>query len=76
LGKCSNLTVLSQLEFHRASYLLHSTSLGCRSDTGHGKTNVNSWSDTFVEELGLQENLTISNGNDIGRDVGRYVTSL
>ena len=31
---------------------------------------------TLVEELSLQEDLTVSDGDDISRDVGRYVTSL
>ena len=76
LGKSGHLTVLGQLEFHRAGDLFHGASLGGRSDTRDGQTDVDSRSDTFVEQLSFQENLTVSDGNDVGRDVGRYVTSL
>ena len=31
---------------------------------------------TFVEQLGLQEDLAVSDGDDVGGDVGRHVTSL
>ena len=76
LGKCSNLTVLCKLKFHGAGHLLHGTRLSSRSDTGNGKTDVNGWSNTLVKQLSFQENLAVSNGNDVGRDVSRDVTSL
>ena len=31
---------------------------------------------TFVEQLCLQEDLSVSDGDDVGRDVGGHVTSL
>jgi hypothetical protein len=31
---------------------------------------------TFVEELSLEEDLAVSDGDDIGGNVGRHVTSL
>jgi hypothetical protein len=31
---------------------------------------------TFVEELSLKEDLAVSDGDDIGGNVGRHVTSL
>ena len=76
MRKSSNLTILGKLELHGTGNLFHSTGLGSRSDTGHGQTNVDSWPNTLVEQLGFQENLSVSNGNDVGRDVCRYVTSL
>ena len=50
--------------------------LGSGADTGHRKTDVNGGTDTTEEEFSFQENLTIGNGNDIGRDVGRDITTL
>ena len=32
---------------------------------GHGKTNVGCWTYTSGEEFGLQEDLAVSNGNDL-----------
>merc|ERR1712203_345661 len=43
---------------------------------GHGETDVDGRSDTLVEQLSLQEDLSVSDGNDIGGDVGGHVTSL
>merc|ERR1719341_1587092 len=68
--------VLSQLELHGTSDLLHGLGLSSRADTGHGQTDVDGGSDTLVEQLCLQEDLSVSDGNDIGGDVGRHVTGL
>merc|ERR1719464_349428 len=76
LSESSDLSVLSQLELHGTSDLLHGLGLSSRTDTGHGETDVDSGSDTLVEQLCLQEDLSVSDGNDIGGDVGRHVTSL
>lgn len=76
LSEGSNLTVLSQEELQGTSDLLHGLKLGSRTDTRHGKTDVNGWSDTLVEEFGLQENLSISDGNDVGWDISRHITTL
>src|SRR5699024_4110605 len=46
------------------------------TDTGDGQTDVNGGTDTLVEEFRLQENLTVSNGNDVGGNVGRHITTL
>jgi hypothetical protein len=37
---------------------------------------VNGRSDTLVEEFGLQEDLSISDGNDVGWDISRHITTL
>ena len=76
LGESSHLTILGKLKLHGAGHLLHGAGLSSRSDTGHGQTDVDGRSDTLVEELSLQEDLAVGNGNDVGRDVGRHVTSL
>merc|ERR1740131_170858 len=76
LGKGSDLTVLGKLKLHRTGHLLHRLGLGSRTDTGHGQTDVNGGTNTLVEQLGLQEDLSVSDGNDIGGDVGRHITGL
>lgn len=76
LGESSDLTVLGKLKLHGAGDLLHSTGLGGRADTGHGQTDVDGGADTLVEQFSFQENLTVSDGNDVGRNVSRHVSSL
>ena len=76
LGKGSNLTVLSKLELHLAGNLLHGLGLGSGTDAGHGETDVDGGADTLVEELSLEEDLTVSDGDHVGGDVRGHVTSL
>ena len=76
LGESSDLTILGQFELHGTSDLLHGLDLGSGTDTRHGQTDVNGWSDTLVEQFSLQKDLTIGNGNHIGWNVGRHITSL
>ena len=76
LGEGSDLTVLGELKLHGTGDLLHGLGLGSRADTGHRETNVDGGSDTLVEQLSLQEDLAVSDGDDIGGDVGGHVTGL
>merc|ERR1712079_650574 len=43
---------------------------------GHRETDVDGGSDTLVEQLSLQEDLAVSDGDDIGGNVGGHITSL
>lgn len=56
--------------------LLHGLGLGSRSYTGHRQTYVDGGTDTLVEQLGFQEDLSVSDGDHVGWNVGRYVTGL
>ena len=76
LGEGGNLTVLSQEELQGTSNLLHSLKLGSGTDTRHGQTDVDGRSDTLVEQLSLQEDLAVSDGNDVSGNVGRHITTL
>ena len=76
LSEGSDLTILGKLELQGTGELLHGLNLGSRSDTGDGKTDVNGGADTLMEELGLKEDLSISNGDDIGWDIGGHITGL
>jgi hypothetical protein len=76
LGEGSNLTVLSQEKLKRTSDLLHGLELGSGTDTGHRETDVDGGADTLVEQLSLQEDLTIGNRNDVGGTIGRHITAL
>lgn len=57
-------------------HLFHGLGLSGRSYTGYRQTDVDGRSDTLVEQLGFQEDLSVSDGDDVGGNVGRYVTSL
>jgi len=76
LGEGGDFTILSELEFEGTSDLLHGLDLGGGTDTGHRKTDVDGWANTLVEEFSFEENLAIGDGDDIGGDVGRHITSL
>ena len=76
LGESSNLTVLSQEQLQGTGNLLHGLDLGSGTDTRDGETDVNGGADTLVEEFGLQENLTVGDGDDVGGNVSRDITTL
>lgn len=76
LGEGGDLTVLGQEELQGTSDLLHGLELGSGTDTRHGQTDVDGRSDTLEEQLGLQEDLAVGDGNDVGGNVGRHVTTL
>ena len=76
LSESSDLSVLSKIELHGTGHLLHSLDLSGRTDSRYRKTDINSWSDTLVEELSLQEDLSISDGNNVSWDISRHITSL
>jgi hypothetical protein len=76
LSECSNFTVLSKLKLHGSCNSLGRLELCSRSYTRYGKTDGNGRALSLVKELGLKENLSISDRNDIGRNVSRYISSL
>jgi hypothetical protein len=76
LGEGGNLTVLGQEELEGTSDLLHGLELSGGADTRHRQTDVDGRADTLVEELGLQEDLSISDGNDVGGNVSGHITTL
>jgi hypothetical protein len=76
LGEGGDFSVLGKLELERTSNLLHGLHLGGGSDSGDGETDVNCGSDTLEEELGFEEDLSVGNGDNVGGNVSRYITSL
>ena len=50
--------------------------LGGGPDPGHGESDVDGGADALVEQLGLQEDLAVGDGDDVGRDVGGHVAGL
>jgi len=76
LGEGGNLTVLGELQLEGGGDLLHGLGLGGGADTGHGETDVDGGADTLEEEIGLEEDLAVGDGNDVGGNVGGHITSL
>jgi hypothetical protein len=76
LGEGSDLTVLSKEELQGTGDLLHGLDLGSGTDTGDGQTDVNGGADTLVEQLRLQEDLAVSDGDDVGGNVSGNITTL
>ena len=76
LGEGSDLTILSELELEGTGELLHGLNLGGGADTRHGKTDIDSGTDTLMEKLSLQEDLAIRDRDHIGWDIGGHITSL
>jgi len=76
LSEGSDLTVLGELELDLTGDLLHGLDLGSGSNTGHGETDVNGGAEALVEELSLQEDLAVSDGNNVGGNVSGHITSL
>ena len=70
------LAVLGVQQLQRTGHLLHGLDLGVAADTGDGNTGVHGGHDAGVEQLGLQEDLAVGDGNDVGGNVGGHVAGL
>ena len=72
----SQLSVLGKLGTDRCCDLLHSLDLCGTTYTGYGQTCIYRRTETGVEHFCLQIDLSIGNGNNVGRDVCRYIACL
>lgn len=57
-------------------YLFHGLGLGGRADSGHRQADIDGRSDTLVEQLCLQEDLAVCDGDHVGWNVRRHVSGL
>src|SRR5262249_4291121 len=76
LGKRSQSVVLRKIEFHFAANLLDCLDLSRRSHAADRKTHGNCGPHALVKQIRLEIDLPVSDGNDIRRDVSRYVAGL
>jgi hypothetical protein len=76
LGESCDFSVLGEVKLQGTGNRLHEFGLGGGTDSRDGETDVDCWSDTLEEELGLQEDLSVGDRNDVGRNVGRDITTL
>ena len=68
--------ILCQRGTNTTGQFLHDLGLSCTTNTGYGDTRVNRRTNTGVEQVGFQEDLTIGNRNYVGRNERRNVTRL
>merc|ERR1711943_152759 len=76
LGEGSQLVELSQLKLQGAGNLLDGLGLGSTAHPAHGDTHVDGGTQTGVEQVGAEEDLTVRDRNHVGGDVGRNVAGV
>src|SRR5690606_16566213 len=76
LGESRQFPVLGQGQTDVTAELFHDLGLGCTTYPGYGDTGVHRRTDTGVEQVGFQEDLTVGDGNHVGRNERRNVTGL
>eukprot|EP00756_Hemistasia_phaeocysticola_P032235 Hpha_TRINITY_DN16398_c1_g2::TRINITY_DN16398_c1_g2_i6::g.62840::m.62840 len=72
-GVRRQLTVLVDDVLQRTRHGLHRLVLGRGTDTGHGQTHVHRGTLTTGEELRVEVDLTVSDGDNVRHDVRRHV---
>ena len=76
LGEGRQFVELGQFQLQGAGNFLDRLGLGCTTHPAHGDTHVDRGTQTGVEQVGAEEDLTIGDRNHVGGDVGRDVSSL
>ena len=76
LREDGHLTILREIDTERAGGLLHGLRLRRTTDSGYRQTDVDGRTLTLEEEVALEEDLTIGDGDDVRRDIGRHITIL
>src|SRR5690606_33485724 len=69
-------TILGQRGTDTTGQLLDDLGLRRTTNTGYRHTSVDRRADTGVEQVRFQEDLTVGDGDHVGRNEGGYVTSL
>ena len=75
-GESFHVPVLGQGDLQRAGHRLHGLDLGSATNSGHRDTDVDSRTLVGVEQIRLQEDLTVGDGDDVRRDEGGHVVGL
>ncbi len=76
LREGGEVAVLREVELERGADLLDGLDGRGEADARDGESDVDGWANAGVEEVGLQENLAVGDGNDVGWDVGGDVAGL
>src|SRR5690606_5792943 len=76
LGERRQLTILGQRGTNTAGQLLDDLGLCRTTYAGYRHTGVDRRADARVEQVGLEEDLTVGDGDHVGRNERGYVTGL
>src|SRR5271156_3546223 len=70
------IAILREIQAQSASDLPHGFDLRVAADAADGNTGVHGRADAAIEKVGLQENLTVGDGNYVRRNVGGNIAGL
>ncbi len=76
LGKGGQLPILGQIQAEAPRHLPHRLDLGAPPDPRDRQPHVHRGPNPRVEEVRLEINLPVGDGDHIGRDVGRDIAEL
>ena len=76
MAKAASSRYCGEVEAQAAGDALHGLDLGGAADAGDRVADVDRRPDAGVEEVGLEEDLAVGDGDDVRRDVGRDVAGL
>src|ERR1700722_10070898 len=76
LREGSQFSELRQVKLQGSRYLPHGLDLGAATNTADRQADVHCRANAGVEQIRLQINLAIGDGNDVGRDVCRDIARL
>ena len=76
LRERSEFAVLREVELQGCADLLGRFDGGGEADARDGEADVDGGTDARVEEVGLEEDLAVGDGDDVGRNVGGDVAGL
>ena len=76
MGEDRQFTVLRQIQTEFARHLLGGFALSGRTDARDRLTDVHRRTDAFVKQIGLQKNLSVGDGNNVGRNGRRNISGL
>ena len=70
------LAELGEVELQGTRDALHRLDLRCATHSGHRHTHVDGWANARLEQVVLQIDLAIGDGNHVGWNVGSHVAGL
>src|SRR5262245_45400641 len=76
LGKGRHFAILGELALDLARDLLHRLHLRGRTHARYRETDIHRGPDALIEQVGLEEDLAVGDGDHVGRDIGRDVVRL
>src|SRR4029434_3548369 len=78
LRERSKLAILRECEANPASGVapLHDPSLRRAAYPRHGDPRIDGWPNAGIEKVGLEEDLSVSDGDDVGRHESSHVARL